>query len=109
MTPQTVALQASLSMGFPRQQYWSRLPFHSAGDLRVLGSKACFFFFLLLLSVTVYEVHVATGELWNAGTVANIYISVYGEKGDTGSRQLFRSKSTLNFLRGQVSNKKSFV
>uniref|UniRef100_A0AC11E175 RP1 axonemal microtubule associated n=1 Tax=Ovis aries TaxID=9940 RepID=A0AC11E175_SHEEP len=54
--------------------------------------------------VTVYEVHVATGELWNAGTVANIYISVYGEKGDTGSRQLFRSKSTLNFLRGQVDS-----
>ena len=64
---------------------------------------------MLLLSVTVYEVHVATGELWNAGTVANVYIAVYGEKGDTGSRQLFRSKSTLNFLRGQVSNKKSFV
>ena len=59
--------------------------------------------------MTVYEVHVATGELWNAGTVANVYIAVYGEKGDTGSRQLFRSKSTLNFLRGQVSNKKSFV
>ncbi|KAJ1075849.1 hypothetical protein K5549_003159 [Capra hircus] len=57
-----------------------------------------------ILPVTVYEVHVATGELWNAGTVANIYISVYGEKGDTGSRQLFRSKSTLNFLRGQVDS-----
>ena len=107
MTPQAVALQASLPMGFPRHHCWSRLPFHSPGDLPVLGSKACFF--LLLLSVTVYEVHVATGELWNAGTVANVYIAVYGEKGDTGSRQLFRSKSTLNFLRGQVSNKKSFV
>ena len=49
MTPQTVALQASLSMGFPRQQYWSRLPFHSAGDLPVLGSKACFFFFVVVV------------------------------------------------------------
>ncbi|XP_070658648.1 uncharacterized protein [Bos indicus] len=57
-----------------------------------------------ILPVTVYEVHVATGELWNAGTVANVYIAVYGEKGDTGSRQLFRSKSTLNFLRGQVDS-----
>uniref|UniRef100_A0A8D1K1P3 PLAT domain-containing protein n=1 Tax=Sus scrofa TaxID=9823 RepID=A0A8D1K1P3_PIG len=55
-----------------------------------------------ILPVTVYEVHVATGELWNAGTAANVYISVYGEKGDTGSRQLFRSKSSLNFLRGQT-------
>lgn len=57
----------------------------------------------LLLPVTIYEVYVATGELWNAGTVANVYISICGEKGDTGSRLLFRSKSSCNFLRGQVS------
>ncbi|XP_014647005.1 PREDICTED: uncharacterized protein LOC101391007 [Ceratotherium simum simum] len=55
-----------------------------------------------ILPVTVYEVHVATGELWNAGTVANVYMSVYGEKGDTGSRQLFRLKSSFSFLRGQT-------
>uniref|UniRef100_A0A673VN22 Oxygen-regulated protein 1 n=1 Tax=Suricata suricatta TaxID=37032 RepID=A0A673VN22_SURSU len=55
-----------------------------------------------MLPVTVYEVHVATGELWNAGTVANVYISIYGEKGDSGSRQLFRSKSSFSFLRGQT-------
>ena len=29
----TVAHQAALSMGFPREEYWSRLPFPSAGDL----------------------------------------------------------------------------
>ncbi|KAG8520692.1 Lipoxygenase homology domain-containing protein 1, partial [Galemys pyrenaicus] len=56
----------------------------------------------LVFPVTVYEVHVATGDIWNAGTVANIYISICGEKGDTGSRQLFRSKSSFNFLRGQT-------
>ncbi|XP_013375654.1 PREDICTED: oxygen-regulated protein 1 [Chinchilla lanigera] len=55
-----------------------------------------------ILPVTVYEVCVATGELWNAGTVANVYISVCGEKGDTGSRLLFRSKSSCNFSRGQT-------
>ena len=33
MTPWTVALQAPLSMGFPRQEYWSGLPFPSPGDL----------------------------------------------------------------------------
>ena len=32
-TPCTVALQASLSMGFPRQEYWSGLPFPSPGTL----------------------------------------------------------------------------
>ena len=29
----TVAHQAPLSMGFPRQEYWSELPFPSPGDL----------------------------------------------------------------------------
>ena len=33
MTSGTVALQASLSMGFPRQEYWSGLPFLSPGDV----------------------------------------------------------------------------
>ena len=32
-TPQTVACQAPLSIGFPRQEYWSRLPFPSPGYL----------------------------------------------------------------------------
>ena len=32
-TPWTVACQAPLSMRFPRQEYWSRLPFLSPGDL----------------------------------------------------------------------------
>ena len=32
-TPWTVAHQALLSTGFPRQEYWSGLPFPSPGDL----------------------------------------------------------------------------
>ena len=32
-TPWTAACQAPLSIGFPRQEYWSRLPFPSPGDL----------------------------------------------------------------------------
>ena len=32
-TPCTVAHQVPLSMGFPRQGYWSGLPFPSPGDL----------------------------------------------------------------------------
>ena len=31
--PRIVAHQASLSMGFPRQEYWNGLPFPSPGDL----------------------------------------------------------------------------
>ena len=33
MTPWTVAHQASLTKGFPRQEYWSELPFPSPRDL----------------------------------------------------------------------------
>ena len=33
VTPWTVARQAPLSMGFPRQEYWSGLPFPSPEDL----------------------------------------------------------------------------
>ena len=32
-TPWAAACQALLSMGFPRQEYWSGLPFPSPGDL----------------------------------------------------------------------------
>ena len=35
----TVAYQASLFMGFSRQEYWSGLPFPSPGDLPDLGIK----------------------------------------------------------------------
>ena len=34
-----VALQVPLSMGFPRQEYWSGLPFPTPGDLRDSGIK----------------------------------------------------------------------
>ena len=33
VTPRTVACQASLSMEFSRQEYWSGLPFPSPEDL----------------------------------------------------------------------------
>ena len=36
VTPRTIACQASLSMGFLRQKYWSGLPFPSPGDCRNL-------------------------------------------------------------------------
>ena len=39
VTPWIVAHQASLSMEFPRQEYWSGLPFPSPGDLPDPGIK----------------------------------------------------------------------
>ena len=39
VTPLTVARKAPLSMGFPRQEYWSGLPFPSPGDFLHPGIK----------------------------------------------------------------------
>ena len=38
-TPWTIARQAPLSMGFPKQEYWSGLPFPPPGDLPDPGIK----------------------------------------------------------------------
>ena len=38
-TPWTVARRAPLSTGFPRQEYWSGLPFPSPGDLPNPGTE----------------------------------------------------------------------
>ena len=39
-SPWTVACQALLSMGFPRQEHWNGLPFPSPGNLPDLGIKS---------------------------------------------------------------------
>ena len=39
-TPRAVARQAPLSMGFPRQKYWSGLPFPPPEDLSDTGIKS---------------------------------------------------------------------
>ena len=38
-TPLTVARQTPLPMGFPRQEYWNKLPFPSSEDLPDTGIK----------------------------------------------------------------------
>ena len=40
LTPWTVARQAPLSMGFPRQEFWSGLPFPSPGELPDPGMES---------------------------------------------------------------------
>ena len=42
VTPGTVACQDPLSVGFPRQEYWSGLPFATPGDLPDPGMKPAF-------------------------------------------------------------------
>ena len=42
MSTWIIACHASLSIGFPRQEYWSELPFPSPGDLPDLGIEPTF-------------------------------------------------------------------
>ncbi|KFQ09587.1 Lipoxygenase homology domain-containing protein 1, partial [Leptosomus discolor] len=50
-----------------------------------------------------YEVHILTGNIWGAGTDANVFLSIYGVgRGDTGERQLKRSNNLNKFEKGQV-------
>ena len=59
VTSWTVAHQAPLSMGFPRKEYWSGLPFPFPGDLPDPGIEpmapalqADFFFFFFFLPLS---------------------------------------------------------
>ncbi|XP_010119318.1 PREDICTED: lipoxygenase homology domain-containing protein 1 [Chlamydotis macqueenii] len=55
------------------------------------------------LEENTYEVHVLTGNVWGAGTDANVFLSIYGVgRGDTGERQLKRSNNLNKFEKGQV-------
>ena len=60
-TPCTVACQAPLSMGFPRQEYWSGLPFLLPGDLPNPGTEL-----LSLLSPASAGEFFTTNIAWEA-------------------------------------------
>ena len=64
-TPWTVAHQVSLSMGFPRQEYWSGLPFPSPRDLLDPGIESS-----SLVSPALANEFFTTSAIWEA-----IYVS----------------------------------
>lgn len=46
---------------------------------------------------------VRTGDMFGAGTDASVFLTVYGDLGDTGERKLAKSENNKNkFERGQV-------
>lgn len=56
-----------------------------------------------LFSVLTYEVYVWTGDKLGAGTKAVVKLTVFGEYGNSGERQLLRSRThRTKFQRGQV-------
>ena len=58
----------------------------------------------VLLTEIDYQVKVVTGDVFGAGTDANVFINLTGEFGDTGERHLKDSNTNMNkFERNQVS------
>lgn len=50
-----------------------------------------------------YKVSVRTGDMYGAGTDANVFLTIYGDLGDTGERKLAKSENNKNkFDRGEV-------
>ena len=60
-TLQTIARQAPLSMGFPRQEYWSGFPFPSPGDLPNPGTEP-----ISLMSSAMAGRFFTTSATWKA-------------------------------------------
>ncbi|XP_048249875.1 lipoxygenase homology domain-containing protein 1-like isoform X2 [Haliotis rufescens] len=56
------------------------------------------------LPLLKYQVDVTTGNLWNAGTDANVYLTIYGDRGDTGVRQLYSENRQRCFNKGQTDS-----
>ena len=76
----TVACQASLSMGFSRQKYWSGLPFPSPGDLLDPGTKSVSLmspapagrFFTTVPSGIFPDSSAGKESAWNVGDLGSI-------------------------------------
>ena len=59
--------------------------------------------FCVFFPVVKYHISVYTGELENAGTSNNVYLSIHGQMGNTGKRPLRKSINNENkFNKGQV-------
>ncbi|XP_041320063.1 lipoxygenase homology domain-containing protein 1 [Pyrgilauda ruficollis] len=54
------------------------------------------------LEVHTYKISVFTGDIYGAGTDANVFLNIYGDMGDMGERKLSKSETNFNkFERGQ--------
>ena len=56
-----------------------------------------------MISAKKYVVEVFTGDVRGAGTDANVFLTIHGDKGDSGERKLLKSETFTNkFERNQV-------
>lgn len=62
---------------------------------------------LFLSAVHTYKISVFTGDIYGAGTDANVFLNIYGDLGDMGERKLSKSETNFNkFERGQVQTQR---
>ena len=62
-------------------------------------------FCVSIFSAVTYQVTVITGNQPGSATDADVYLTIYGEQGDTGKRALIKSDKDEKFQEGQVGNK----
>lgn len=63
----------------------------------------CLSLIIIPATVHTYKVSVMTGDEYGAGTDANVFLTIYGDQGDTGERKLSKSETNSNkFERGSV-------
>ena len=61
-------------------------------------------------SATPYTIRVFTGDVRGAGTNANVFLTLYGDRGDSGERKLVKSETHMDkFERNQVFMKFIFM
>ena len=48
------------------------------------------------LAANSYIVRVYTGDVKGSGTNSNVFMTLYGQKGDTGERELKKSETNMN-------------
>jgi len=66
-------------------------------ETTVPGSQQLWVFFLI--AVNTYVVHTFTGDVRGAGTDANVYVTLFGDRGDSGRKVLDNNEN--NFERSQ--------
>ena len=69
--PMDCSLQAPLSMGFSRQEYWSELPFPSPGDLPDPGIEP-----ISLMSPALAGKFFTTSTTWEARTLPGYAVNI---------------------------------
>ena len=78
VTPRTVARQAPLSMGFPRQEYWSGLPFPSPSNLsdpEIKPPILAGFFATKVSEKPSFTLYLALNLFWNQVRYRALFIS----------------------------------